>query len=212
MPRFLRLSHVFVFMLACASVLGMQTLDETLKKQFGKDAQVKTVTMRYDFSGLAREITMPFERFQFLPGEQPAGYKESASVKPATEIARKLWSSWEKVLPSFGAPSQKLIQAYAGKEGGVIMYFRWSGPLPADARKAICRVLYGKDEKPIGTDTKDDLLVADTWCMIWSFAKPLSELKQAHQKRTFEIVNQEAQRWMDANPEKAKKYLQPKKR
>ena len=147
-----------------------------------------------------------------MPGEQPAGYKESASVKPATDIARKLWSAWEKVLPSFGAPSQKLIQAYAGKEGGVIMYFRWSGPLPADARKAICRVLYGKDEKPIGTDTKDDLLVSDNWCMIWSFAKPLSELKQAHQKRTFEIVNQEAQRWMDANPEKAKKYLQPKKR
>ncbi|HBB25465.1 MAG TPA: hypothetical protein DCZ59_04300, partial [Bacteroidetes bacterium] len=88
MPRFYRSSLAFCILLACASVQGTQTLDETLKKQFGKDAQVKTVTMRYDFSGLAREITMPFERFQFVPGEQPAGYKESASVKPATEIAR----------------------------------------------------------------------------------------------------------------------------
>jgi hypothetical protein len=212
MPRILNLSLLLLSLLTGVTLLSGQSLDETLKKQFGKDAQVKTVTMRYDFSGLAREITMPFERFQFLPGEQPAGYKESASVKPATKIARELWSSWEKSLKTFGAPTQKLIQAYSGKEGGVIMYFRWSKPLPPDARKEICRVLYGKDEKPIGSDTKDDLLVSDDWCMIWSFAKPLSELKQAHQKRTFEIVNQEAQRWMDANPEKAKKYLQPKKR
>ena len=193
-------------------VLRAQSLDETLKKQFGKDAQVTTVTMRYDFSGLAREITMPFERFPFLPNEHPAGYKPSAAVKPATPAAQKLWIAWEMVLPAFGAPSQKIIQAYSGKEGGAIMYFRWSKPLPADARKAICRVLYGKDEKPIGADTKDDLFVTDDWCMIWSFAKPLSALKQAHQKRTFEIVNQEAQKWMDANPEKAKKYLQPKNR
>ncbi|MEY3385548.1 MAG: hypothetical protein RIR53_359 [Bacteroidota bacterium] len=202
---------IVIVQLASAASLAAQSFDESIKKQFGKDARVTAVTMRYDFSGLAREIPMPFASFQFLSGEQPEGYEVSSTVKPATPAARKLWASWEKVLPDFGAPSQKMIQAYRGREGGVIMYFRWDGPLPADARRQICRVLYGKDEKPIGSDTKDDLFVTDDWCMIWSFSKPLSELKQAHQKRTFEIVNQEAQRWMDANPEKAKKYLQPKK-
>ncbi len=211
------MTRFFAYMLVASAiqfvpaVLTAQSMDETIRKQFGKNAEIKTVTMRYDFSGLAREITMPFERFQYVPGEQPAGYKESSTVKPATPASKKLWASWEKVLPSFGAPSQRIIQAYSGKEGGVIMYFRWGSPLPDDARRQICRALYGKDEKPIGSDTKDDLFVTDDWCMIWSFSKPLSELKQAHQKRTFEIVNQEAQRWMDANPEKAKKYLQPKK-
>lgn len=212
MSRIQRPSLFVVVLVAGVVLLSGQSLDETLKKQFGKNAEIKQVTMRYDFSGLAREITMPFERFLFVPGEQPAGYRESSSVKPATAAARKLWIDWAKVLPSFGVPTQKIIQAYSGKEGGVIMYFRWSKPLPVNARKAICQVLYGKDERPIGTDTKDDLLVADDWCMIWSFAKPLSELKQAHQKRTFDIVNQEAQRWMTANPEKAKKYLQSTKR
>ncbi|MBU3700325.1 MAG: hypothetical protein FGM33_10030 [Candidatus Kapabacteria bacterium] len=211
MKRLSAFVSIAIVLLAAAAPLAAQSMDETIKKQFGKDAKVTAVTMRYDFSGLAREITMPFESFPFMSGEQPAGYKESSTVKPATAPAKKLWASWEKELPSFGAPSQKIIQAYSGKEGGVIMYFRWNAPLPADARRQICRVLYGKDEKPIGSDTQDDLFVTNDWCMIWSFAKPLSELKQAHQKRTFEIVNQEAQRWMDANPEKAKKYLQPKK-
>ena len=74
----------------------------------------------------------------------------------------------------------------------------------------ICKLLYKADEKQAGADTKDDLLVSNNWCCIWSFTNPTSELKQAHQKRTFSIVNEEARRWMDANPEKAKKYLQPK--
>jgi hypothetical protein len=203
---------VAAFLITCSAVSAQSpAVRDQITKSLGKDVTVKEVTTRYDFSGVAREITLTFERFQFLPGEQPVGYTESSSVKPATPAAQKLWKQWEKVLPEFGAPSQKFIQAYKGKQGGVIMYFRWPHSLPADARKAICRVLYGKDEKILGSDTKDDLLVSDDWCMIWSFAQPTSELKQAHQKRTFEIVNQEAQNWMNANPEKAKKYLQPKK-
>lgn len=194
-----------------ASTAMAQPSKEQLRKQFGDNVTVKSVTTRYDFSALSREIPMPFERFQYLPGEQPAGYKVSTTMKPATPAVRKLWTSWASVLPEFGAPSQKILQGYSGKEGGVILYVRWSKPLPADARRAICRLLYGKDEKPLGSDTKDDLFVTNDWIMIWSFNNPVSELKQAHQKRTFEIVNQEAQRWMDANPEKAKKYLQPKK-
>lgn len=188
-----------------------QPSKEQLRRQFGDNVTVKSVATRYDFSALSREIPMPFERFQYLPGEQPAGYKVSTTMKPATAAVRKLSTSWATVLPQFGTPSQTILQAYSGKEGGVILYVRWKSPLPADARRAICRVLYANDEKPLGSDTKDDLFVTNDWVMIWSFANPLSELKQAHQKRTFEIVNQEAQRWMDANPDKAKKYLQPKK-
>lgn len=207
-----RLCFVLAFLISSVTVSAQRpAVKDQITKSLGKNVTVKEVTTRYDFSGLAREITLTFERFQFVPGEQPSGYTESTSIKPATPAAQKLWTQWEKVLPEFGAPSQKFIQAYKGKQGGVIMYFRWPKPLPADARKAICRVLYGKDEKVLGSDTKDDLLVSNDWCMIWSFAQPASELKQAHQKRTFEIVNQEAQQWMQANPEKAKKYLQPKK-
>ncbi|MBU3679478.1 MAG: hypothetical protein FGM32_07720 [Candidatus Kapabacteria bacterium] len=203
-----------VVLLAAASLVGRAqnpSIQQKVEQQLGKNVTVKEVTTRYDFSGIAREITLPFDRFRYQQGEQPAGYVESKSMKPATPAAQKLWNNWAKVLPSFGAPSQKLMQSYSGKEGGVIMYFRWAKPLPVDARKVVCKVLYGQDEKPFGADTKDDLLLSDDWCMIWSFAKPMSELKQAHQKRTFDIVNQEASRWMDANPEKAKKYLQPKK-
>lgn len=204
------LTAMFLTVAITASAQSPAVKDK-ITTSLGKNVTIKEMTTRYDFSGLDREITLTFERFQFVPGEQPSGYTESASVKPATPAAQKLWTQWEKVLPEFGAPSQKFIQAYKGKQGGVIMYFRWPKPLPADARKAICRVLYGRDEKILGSDTKDDLLVSNDWCMIWSFAQPTSELKQAHQKRTFEIVNQEAQQWMQANPEKAKKYLQPKK-
>ncbi|MFM8771497.1 MAG: hypothetical protein ACKOE4_05675 [Candidatus Kapaibacterium sp.] len=203
-----------LILLAAASVAVRaqgSNVQQQIQNQLGKNVTVKDVTTRYDFSGIAREITLPFDRFPYQPGEQPAGYVESKNGKPATPAAQKLWSNWAKVLPSFGVPSQKIMQSYSGKEGGVIMYFRWPKPLPIDARKAVCKVLYGKDEKPFGADTKDELLLSDDWCMIWSFTKPTSELKQAHQKRTFDIVNQEARRWMDANPEKAKKYLQPKK-
>lgn len=206
-------SWVLIFLVATSVVVRAQgsNVRQQIANQFGNNVTVKEVTTRYDFSGIAREITLPFDRFPYKPGEQLAGYVDSKNVQPATPAAKKLWNNWAKALPSFGAPSQKIMQSYSGKEGGVIMYFRWAKPLPDDARKAVCRVLYGKDEKPVGVDTKDELLLSDDWCMIWSFAKPTSELKQAHQKRTFDIVNQEARRWMDANPEKAKKYLLPKK-
>jgi hypothetical protein len=179
-------------------------------KQMGKNVTVKSITSRYDFSKLPREIELPFARFPFQPNEQPAGYTPSAKPKPATPAVTKLLKDWKKTLPDLGAPQELVVQSYDGKEGGAIIFARWGSPLPEDARKQICKLLYKADEKKPGTDTKDDLLVSDTWCIIWSFANPISELKQAHQKRTFTIVNEEARKWMDANPEKAKKYLQPK--
>lgn len=179
-------------------------------KQMGKNVTVKSVTSRYDFSALPREIELPFARFPYQPNEQPTGYAPAAKPKPATPAVTKLLKDWKKTLPGLGTPDELLIQSYDGKEGGAIIFARWGKPLPEDARKQICKLLYKADEKRPGTDTKDDLLVSDSWCIIWSFANPISELKQAHQKRTFAIVNEEARKWMDANPEKAKKYLQPK--
>ena len=179
-------------------------------KQMGKNVTVKSITSRYDFSKLPREIELPFARFPYQPNEQPAGYTPSAKPKPATPAVTKLLKDWKKTLPGIGAPDELIVQAYDGKEGGAIILARWGKPLPEDARKQICKLLYKADEKLPGSDTKDDLLVADTWCIIWSFSNPISELKQAHQKRTFAIVNEEARKWMDANPEKAKQYLQPK--
>lgn len=179
-------------------------------KKMGKNVTVTSVTSRYDFSKLPREIELPFAKFPYQPGEQPAGYAPAKNVKPATPAVAKLIKDWKRALPSFATPAETIVQAYDGKDGGTIVFVRWGAPLPQDARKQICRVLYKADEKQAGADTKDDLLVADSWCIIWSFSNPVSELKQAHQKRTFSIVNEEARRWMDANPDKAKKYLQPK--
>jgi len=179
-------------------------------KQMGNNVTVKSVTSRYDFSKLPREIELPFSRFAYQPGEQPPGYTPAKKVKPATAAVAILLKDWKKALPTFGAPVELVVQAYDGKEGGSIILARWDKPLPSDARKQICKLLYKADEKQAGADTKDDLLVSNNWCCIWSFTNPTSELKQAHQKRTFSIVNEEARRWMDANPEKAKKYLQPK--
>lgn len=171
----------------------------------GHTVKVESVVTRYNFSGFNREVIIPLEPFMFQPHQVPKGYKETPKVKPATKIATQLWNSWESVLPAFGAPSKKSAQQYVGADGGVILYFQWDRPLPSDARKAICRVLYKADEKPT-SDTKDEVMVTDNWVIIWSFSKPLSKLKEAHQKHAFAVVNSEATKWMDANPEKAAKY------
>lgn len=178
----------------------------------GHTVKVESVTTRYDFSGFKREIIMPLEPFVWSAQQVPKGYKETKTVKPATKAATSLWDKWESVLPSFGAPRSKMAQAYTGAEGGVIMYFAWDRPLPPDARKAICKILYKAEEKLKGKDTNDEILVTDTWVIMWSFSKPLSKLKEAHQKHTFETMSSEAQKWIQANPEKAKKYqLTPSK-
>lgn len=179
-------------------------------KQMGKNVTVQSVTTRYDFSKLPLEIELPFSRFPYQTGEEPAGYTPAKKSRAATPAVTKILKDWKKALPTIGKPDELLIQAYDGKEGGAIIYARWNQPLPTDTRKQICKFLYKSDEKTPGVDTKDDLLVSGTWCIIWSFSNPLSELKQAHQKRTFTILNDEAKKWMDANPVKAKKYLQPK--
>lgn len=207
--RTLHISVVLIALLLHARAVAQPDINAAVK-QMGNNVTVKSVTSRYDFSKLPREIELPFSRFAYQPGEQPAGYTPAQKVKPATPAVAKLLKDWKKALPAFGAPVELIVQAYDGKEGGSIILARWDKPLPNDARKQICKLLYKADEKQAGTDTKDDLLVSNNWCCIWSFANPISELKQAHQKRTFSIINEEARKWMDANPEKAKKYLQPK--
>jgi hypothetical protein len=178
----------------------------------GHTVKVESVTTRYNFSGFNREVTIPLAPFVWPDAKIPKEYKRTQTVKPATKAATSLWNDWAAVLPAFGAPKTKSAQAFTGGDGGTIMYFQWDRPLPPDARKAICRVLYGRDERDFTKDTKDDILVTDTWVILWSFSKPLSKIKEAHQKHTFETMSAEAQKWMDANPEKAKKFQQaPKK-
>jgi len=174
----------------------------------GYTTKVESVVTRYDFSKFNREVNIPLQPFIWSPSQFPAGAKATDKVKPATKAAASLWNSWESVLPEFGAPSRKEAHAFDGPEGGTILYFEWSAPLPLEARKKLCRILYKSDEKPVGKDMNDECMVGDTWVMIWSFKKPLSTIKEAHQKYTFETVGREAQKWMEANPEKAKKFQQ----
>jgi len=174
----------------------------------GYTTKVESVVTRYDFSKFNREVNIPLQPFIWLPSLYPAGTKTTTTVKPATKAATSLWTSWETVLPEFGAPSRKEAQAFDGPEGGNILYFEWSSPLPQESRKKLCKMLYNADEKPAGKDTNDECMLGDTWVMIWSFKKPLSKIKEAHQKYTFETVGREAQKWMEANPEKAKKFQQ----
>jgi hypothetical protein len=169
---------------------------------------VESVVTRYDFSKFNREVNIPLQPFIWSPSLFPAGAKATDKVKPATKAAASLWNSWETVLPEFGAPSRKEAHAFDGPEGGTILYFEWSTPMPLEARKKLCKILYKADEKPAGKDTNDECMVGDTWIIVWSFKKPLSTIKEAHQKYTFETVSREAQRWMEANPEKAKKFQQ----
>ncbi|MBK6419979.1 MAG: hypothetical protein IPI24_03925 [Ignavibacteria bacterium] len=198
-----------VLALVAAPMIGQQMPQmPNFKAPPGHTVKVESVTTRYDFSKFNREITMNLDAFIWAPSEVPKGYKETKTVKPATKAATSLWNSWETVLPAFGAPERKIAQAYTGADGGVIMYIKWGKPLPQDARKAICRVLYKADEKPAGKDTNDEILVTDDWVIVWSFPKPLSKLKEAHQKRTFDNIGRQAEAWMKANPEKAKKYQQ----
>ncbi|MBC8124411.1 MAG: hypothetical protein H7X70_01635 [Candidatus Kapabacteria bacterium] len=199
-----------LILFACAVPMLAQQQPQipNFKAPPGHTVKVESVTTRYDFSKFNREITMPLSAFIWATGEIPKAYKETKTVKPATKIATSLWNSWQTVLPAFGEPSQKSAQAFTGGNGGVILYFQWDKPLPNEARKAICRALYRADEKPAGKDTNDEVLVTDSWVIIWSFNKPLSKIKEAHQKRTFETIGKEAQKWMQANPEKAKKFQQ----
>ncbi|MCX6140833.1 MAG: hypothetical protein NTX15_08405 [Candidatus Kapabacteria bacterium] len=199
-----------VVLALCALSLTAQQMPQipNMTAPPGHTVKVESVTTRYDFSKFNREISMPIEPFIWKTSDAPKGSKETTTIKPATKVATSLWTSWESVLPSFGPPSRRTAQAYSGADGGVIMYFKWDKPLPSDARKAICRVLYKADEKPTGKDTNDEVIVTDDWVIVWSFPKPLSKIKEAHQKHTFEVVGNEAQKWMQANPEKAKKYQQ----
>ncbi len=174
----------------------------------GYTTKVESVVTRYDFSKFNREVNIPLQPFIWSPSLFPAGAKATDKVKPATKAAASLWNSWETVLPEFGAPSRKEAHAFDGPEGGTILYFEWSTPMPREARKNLCKILYKADEKPAGKDTNDECMVGDTWIIVWSFKKPLSTIKEAHQKYTFETVSREAQRWMEANPEKAKKFQQ----
>jgi hypothetical protein len=174
----------------------------------GYTTKVESVVTRYDFSKFNREVNIPLQPFIWSPSLFPAGAKATDKVKPATKAAASLWNSWETVLPEFGAPSRKEAHAFDGPEGGTILYFEWSTPMPLEARKKLCKILYKADEKPAGKDTNDECMVGDTWIIVWSFKKPLSTIKEAHQKYTFETVSREAQRWMEANPEKAKKFQQ----
>ncbi len=171
----------------------------------GHTVKVESITTRYNFSGFNRVVKIPLNPFIWPDGSIPSEYKRSPDVKFATKEASSLYSTWRKVLPSFEEPKRIIVQSFKGAEGGTIMYVEWERPLPADARKAICRVLFKADEKDYTKDTKDDLIVTDTWVIIWSFNKPLSKIKEAHQKHCFQALSSEAQIWEQNNPEAAKK-------
>lgn len=196
-------------LLLAVSVHAQQT--PSFKAPPGYTTKVESVVTRYDFSKFNREVNVPLQPFIWSPSQFPSDAKVATKVKPATKPATSLWNSWETVLPEFGAPLRKEAQAFDGAEGGTVLYFEWSAPLPQEARKKLCQILYKADEKPAGKDMNDECMVGDTWVIIWSFKKPLSKIKEAHQKHTFETVGREAQKWMEANPEKAKKFQQPAK-
>lgn len=202
--------YLVVTLLLLVFVAGAQQMPN-FNAPPGYTTKVESVVTRYDFSKFNREINVPLQPFIWLPSQFPSGAKATTKVKPATKPATALWNSWETVLPEFGAPSRKEAHAFDGPEGGTILYFEWSSPLPQESRKKLCQILYKADEKPAGKDMSDECMLGDTWVIIWSFKKPLSTIKGAHQKHTFETVGREAQKWMDANPEKAKKYQQPAK-
>lgn len=169
-----------------------------IKAPPGYTAKVTSTTSRYDFSKLNREIPLQFDAFIYQPNEITKGWKEVTKFKTHSKISADFFNNPTGLVPSLGTLNRKVSQTFTGKgnDEGSILYFEFAQPLPADARKLICRLLYKQDEKPVNKDTKDELLVGNRMIILWSFKNPISQLKQDHQRKTFDLIGAYAQEWM----------------
>lgn len=168
-----------------------------IKGPDGQNVQFKEMSQRFNFAGLKRGLfPISYNVLPLSAGELPKGAKLSDEFKAPSKKATALWEDFAAVYPEAGAPARKMFQRFTGKAGeGVAIYWEFTNTLPVDARKVICRHLYGKDEKP-EKDMTDELLVHDHLVIVWSFKEPVNKAKEASQKKVFDTINAAAQVWM----------------
>lgn len=191
-----------------ASLLLLQQPGQppAIKGPNGENVQMKEVSKRFSFAGLKRGLfPLNYDAMLLTQNELPKGAKFSEEFKSPSKKATALWDDFATVYPEAGAPSRKTFQRFTGSAGeGVVMFWEFGNTLPADARKVICKHLYGKDEKP-DTDTTDELLVHDHLVIVWSFKKPVCKTKETSQQKTFDVINAAATTWMQQQQQQQNK-------
>lgn len=171
----------------------------------GQTIKVTSSYSSYDFSKLNREIPLPMQAYIWQPSEIKKGYKVDTVLHKASKPVKELYQNLSTLFPEIGAPSRVVVQGLKGKQGpGTILYVEYPVDMPADARQRIVRRLYGADSTPAPAGGQiDQHLISKNMFVIWSFKDTKSLAKEAHQKKSFELVSLYANEWERAMKAKA---------
>jgi len=170
----------------------------------GQTIKVTSSYSSYDFSKLNREIPLPMSAFVWQRKEIKSGYKADSVLHKASKPVTELYKNLSTLFPEIGTPSRVVVQGLKGKQGpGTILYVEYPVDMPADARERITRRLYGSDTTPAPAGGQiDQHFVSRNMFIIWSFKDTKSLAKEAHQKKTFELVSLYATEWDNARKAK----------
>lgn len=170
----------------------------------GSKVTITSSYSTYNFSGLNREIPLPMEDFIWKKGEVKEGYKIDTGLHKASKKVVDLYNNLSTLFPESGTPKRVITQAIKGKQGpGTILYVEYNTDLPADARVRIIRKLYGVDVTPEPPGAQiDQHFVSKNMFIIWSFKDTKSLAREAHQKKTFDLVSMHATAWEKTQPKK----------
>ncbi len=171
----------------------------------GQTIKVTSSYSSYDFSKLNREIPLPMQAYIWQPTEIKKGYKVDTVLHKASKPVKELHQNLATLFPEIGAPSRVVVQGLKGKQGpGTILYVEYPVDMPADARQRIVRRLYGADTTPAPAGGQiDQHLISKNMFVVWSFKDIKSLAKEAHQKKSFELVSLYANEWDRAMKAKA---------
>ena len=144
------------------------------------------------------------QAFIWQPNEVKKGYKIDTVLHKASKKVTDIYKNLNTLYPEIGAPSRVVVQGVKGKQGpGTILYVEYPVDLPADARERICRKLYGTDTSPKDPGAQiDQHFVSKNMFILWSFKDTKSLAREAHQKKTFELVSTYATAWEKTQPKK----------
>lgn len=163
----------------------------------GQTIKITSSYSSYDFSKLNREIPLPMQAYIWQPSEVKAGYKVDTALHKASKRVTELYQNLSTLFPEIGPPSRVVVQGLKGKQGpGTILYVEYPVDMPADARPRIARRLYGSDTTPAKVGEQiDQHLISKNMFIVWSFKDRKSLAKEAHQKKSFELVSLYANEW-----------------
>lgn len=155
----------------------------------GYTAKVEKTTVTYNFHGLTRNLPIPMDRLLLTPSEVPSGVQVLNAFTPPTKLVEQFYSNPASTLASFGTPTRKAQQTFNGKvNGGTIVYLEYAQKLPEDMRLQLAKLFWGKREL-LNAPQPVEFAASDHVVIIWNFKNADSEVKNASQRKFFEVVS-----------------------